>query len=45
VAARKGRALRQHAQLWEFVEELDAENPDLHFFHDFMVSGYLHTNF
>lgn len=45
VAAAKGRSLRSHAQLWEFVEDLSEEMKDEEILSLWHVCNSLHTNF
>ncbi len=45
VAATRGRNLRTHADLWEFVRELDSERPEWRLRHKFRDADHLHSNF
>jgi len=45
VAARRGRELRSHSMLWEFVEELSKELEDEELLTLWHVANSLHVNF
>lgn len=45
VAAKKGRRLKSHNDLWEFIIDEDRRNPDLGLVSDFGAASYLHSNF
>ncbi|MFQ6135144.1 MAG: PaREP1 family protein [Nitrososphaerales archaeon] len=45
VASMKGRKLRTHGNLFEYVRELNEAYPDLELVRDFLVASHLHSNF
>jgi hypothetical protein len=45
VAARRGKTVRNHARLWDFVTELSEEHPDWRLLEAFSIASALHTNF
>lgn len=45
VAEKRGRKTRTHSDLWEIVEELHAESPELTLLEDFYAASHLHSNF
>ena len=45
VGAKRGVDLGTHARLWEYVSNLDKENPDWNLRRDFAYAGNLHQNF
>jgi len=45
VAAGRGIAIRSHERLWDFVEKLDHEKPQLQIAESFSIASALHTNF
>jgi hypothetical protein len=44
-AEKKGRHLKGHADLFEFVEELEEKHPKLGLYHLFLDANHLHSNF
>jgi len=44
-AARRGKPLKTHADLWNFVLSRDRENPKLELRRLFVVANHLHSNF
>ena len=45
VAAKEGRHLRTHNQLWSYLLDLDEKHSGLRLRRDFVSAGYLHANF
>ncbi|MGQ9468929.1 MAG: PaREP1 family protein [Nitrososphaerales archaeon] len=45
VAEKKGKHLRTHGGLWDFVRELDMENPEWGLRYLFLQASALHSNF
>ncbi len=45
VAAKEGKHLRTHNQLWNYLLDLDEKHSDLGLRRDFISAGYLHANF
>src|SRR3990172_13446348 len=45
VAAKEGRHLRTHNQLWSYLLDLDEKHSELGLRRDFVSAGYLHANF
>jgi hypothetical protein len=45
IAARVGKPIRTHADLWNFVLSLDKENPRLELRRLFAVADHPHSNF
>lgn len=43
LASKMNENIRTHAQMWEFVEQLDKKHPQLNLYNDF--ASYLHSNF
>lgn len=44
-AARRGKTIKTHAELWSFVLSLDKETPTLQLRRLFAVADHLHSNF
>ena len=44
-AARRGKALKTHADLWNFILSLDKDKPKLELRRLFAVADHLHSNF
>lgn len=44
-AAKKGRRLKSHNELWSYVIDLDKKNPALGLVNSFGGASYLHSNF
>ncbi len=44
-AEKMGRHLKRHADLFEFVEELEERRPKLGLYHLFLDANHLHSNF
>ena len=45
VAAKEGRHLRTHNQIWSYLLDLDEKHSGLGLRRDFVSAGYLHANF
>lgn len=45
LASKMNKDIRTHAQMWEFVEQLDRKHPELNLYNDFVFASYLHANF
>ena len=45
LASRTNKEIRTHAQMWEFVGDLDRKHPKLNLYNDFVFASYLHANF
>lgn len=45
VAEKRGKHLRTHNDLWDFVRELDMEHPEWGLRYLFLKAGALHSNF
>lgn len=45
VAAKRGWMMGSHERLWDVVEELDREHPELRIAEGFSLASSLHTNF
>ena len=45
VAAKRGKTIRNHAPLWDFVTELSDQHPDWRLLEAFSIANTLHTNF
>ncbi len=44
-AVKRGRAIRTHADLWDFILDMNREKPELELRRLFAVADHLHSNF
>lgn len=45
LASKMKKDIQTHAQMWQFLEELDRKHPELKLYNDFVFVSYLHANF